>query len=1179
MLVDQLRTAANAAEAKIVPPAKADAKVDAPPPEPPLPAEFDAFKTKPHALVAAAAFLVLADDPNPSPARVKSFAKLLATQDPQIRFAEVLLIRRLAALADQTSLAPWSGERAALALQTARWLEDAASRPDVIAWAKPALDDAYRLRAGAEAVLFAPGYASPDEATARLRAAEAAARQLKQSADRLQAAKLTREHATLWLTGATSLVNSGTVNATDAMNLAEAVRKLNATLTPTKPLTAEEFAARVPEWDRLAAAVQFTQNTADSPLKADVLTALRKRAESPDARPVVLAELDAALSSPLVRAADRVALWNARSALGRRLCEVTLRKDATDDEALRDGLPRTLIPEPAGEEPYDPLLAQRRARWTIALLHAGSADAVFVKKVENELPQSVSNRDEFAERLRRVWVEEGPAKVSSGGPEAITLSGVLPATSATASLDQPATNPLMRERRELARRMWAWQSTRFEYESRDPADPTAAIMGSAFLSAAARSCAAAAGTGTSPYIEVTPTATPTLTVEKPTAELKLNLRAIGAPTSVKVRALSPSDEWLKPVPVTSAKLDPVRETALALPLAAGAKPVAHPTALGVLVETEVELGGETRTYHRRAPVSLRTLVNRVDLWVRTDPKATPEPLSEFRVRPNGVPVKYQLLLINPSPQPQKVIARLAGLNRETVPLTLEPNKPVPLVFASTAPPAPAVPPPAAGQPPKQDDGFRPVSDNTLSLELLDPTDKEIILQTFTVPVAVADPASYLRVSQVEFKPAGNKPNRLEATIVPGDIPGAAECSVKLVFPPQFKEGQVVFNEGLVVRDGSQSGSVSRAGKSLTLYTENLALSSPAGAKVLLTLSADGVERVFTYSATLPTLGETIRLQAVTNPRVRVKTAEFASGTVPLLVTLEVDNAPEGAKLELLVGTAADDNSPVVADRRVSFPTAREKVAKLRFDMKGESVELVGSLLDHTPTIGVESLTGKRVVEARLLAVNGDVIAKDRVPVTFDGAKPVITFEPPKRAAKGQPLAVKATCKPTVSGIKEVKFFVGKPNMNELPASPAPVSGVLFDAATNEWRGTLQMPDTKGIVVVGVRYTTESGLSDIAIEEIELLDAAELNKPKPGKITGKVVEGRLAQPGQVVFLYDLKLNKLKEATTKADGTFEFNDVMPGTYILYSEKQLTRRKAQEQVEVKPGEETKKDLELLL
>src|SRR5215510_8756752 len=71
MLVDQLRTAANAAEAKIVPPAKADAKVDAPPPEPPLPAEFDAFKTKPHALVAAAAFLVLADDPNPSPARVK----------------------------------------------------------------------------------------------------------------------------------------------------------------------------------------------------------------------------------------------------------------------------------------------------------------------------------------------------------------------------------------------------------------------------------------------------------------------------------------------------------------------------------------------------------------------------------------------------------------------------------------------------------------------------------------------------------------------------------------------------------------------------------------------------------------------------------------------------------------------------------------------------------------------------------------------------------------------------------------------------------------------------------------------------------------------------------------------------------------------------------------------------
>ncbi len=539
------------------------------------------------------------------------------------------------------------------------------------------------------------------------------------------------------------------------------------------------------------------------------------------------------------------------------------------------------------------------------------------------------------------------------------------------------------------------------------------------------------------------------------------------------------------------------------------------------------------------------------------------------MRPNGQPVAYQLVLFNPSPLPQKVIARLVGQNRDTLPLVLEPGKPVPLVFASTAAPIPAKPQ-AAGA--NLDDGFALLNDNALSLELLDPDDKESVLQTFVLPVVVSDPATYLRISDAVFTPAADgKLNRLSVTVVPGDIPGSAACPVKMTFPPKA-------NPGLLVRDGSQAGSVANAGKPVTLYAENIAFPAPVGAKVTVTLSADGVERVFTHFAMLPTLGETIRLQPVTNPRVRVKAVDYAPGTEPLPVTLEVDNPPEGAKLELLVGTAPDDKSPVVADLALPIATARAKVAKMRFDPKGEGFELAGTLTDHKPVLPVELLTGKRAIEARLLAPDGELLAKHRVSVTFDGRAPDVEFEVPPKAAKGQPLAVKAVCGPTIAGVDTVKFFVGKPDVKgELPASPTPLPGVPID--TSEWRATLQMPDTKGIVVVGVKFTTKAGRDTIQTREVELLDAMELNKPAPGKIAGKLTENRIVQPAATVFLYDAKGNPLAKVTTKADGTFEFKELPPGAYFLFSEKDSTNRRVKEQVDVKPGETTTKELELLL
>ena len=72
---------------------------------------------------------------------------------------------------------------------------------------------------------------------------------------------------------------------------------------------------------------------------------------------------------------------------------------------------------------------------------------------------------------------------------------------------------------------------------------------------------------------------------------------------------------------------------------------------------------------------------------------------------------------------------------------------------------------------------------------------------------------------------------------------------------------------------------------------------------------------------------------------RINAPEYARGDKPLPVTLEVDSAPEVAKLELLVGTAPNDRSPVVADLTLPIATARAKVARYRFDPPGRVRQL------------------------------------------------------------------------------------------------------------------------------------------------------------------------------------------------------------------------------------------------
>jgi hypothetical protein len=1187
-ILNELRAAARQFDTR--PPAPTPGPGEKPAAEPPVPAEFEPFKAKPHPLVAAAAFLVLAEDPAPSATRVKGLNQLLSLQSPLPKFAETVLIRRLANLATTPGFA-WSAERAALALQTARAFEDAAAQPGVHTLARLAIDTAYGLRADAEAVLFSPGYAPVEEASRRLRLAEAAARKLRDAADQFLAAKVTWESAVETLAAATPLVNARTVDLAAGERLAPAVRRLGELLAPPRQeftvrqvgaflvpvLTPDSygvdtFASLASELERETGSVRAALGEFTRPLQAAALAKLRTQAETNDAGPPVVKELDSLLASPLLAVSDRASLWNLRAGITRRLATDAYRKDTTEREAIRKELARPPVANPreVGTTPAaESEAVTRQTKWTLALLRAGGLDEVAITALEAEFTKLASNPVALADRLRRLWMEEIPLQTMKPEPPPVCLTRLLPVSPAAAFLDQPARNPDTELYTVAVRRMWVWQAQRFAYEAGEADTADGSYQ---FASAAARVCALVTRTDPVGLLAIEPANAPKLTPERPTADLHLNLRLTGnVQPPVRVSALSPATGWLKVTPPTEASPPPLREYPLTLMVSAGDNPVAFPEARGVLIEATAG----SRTYHRRVPVSLDDISSLLHLLIRT-PGQVPTFAREIKLRPDGHPYPYQLLLANPTPRDRKVIVKLVGLNRE-MEVSVQAKKSVPLVFPAppaVAPPLPPVAPQPGQAPPPPDLGI-PVPGDELKLELLNPANRDDVLQTLRVPVSVANPADYLRVTEPVFLPAtGTKKNRLSITVVPGEIPPGGPCTVRLGFPEDR-------NPELVVRDGSLIGPVSRGGPSLVLYAENLFLPGPGATRVWVTVDADGVERVLTYTASLPSLGETVRLTPVGEPRVYVKVAPVATGTAPLPVTLEVDNAPPGATLELLVGTAKDDSSPVIADLTHPVPTAKDIVARLNFDPKGETFLLTGSIKDHETKLSVKRLVGKRVLEARLLDRNGKELASHRVNVIFDGTPPrnVRFLDLPPKARKDQPLAVRATCDPTISGIKEVKFFIGKPQGESPPATPPPVAGRLFDERANEWRGAIPVEGQKGAVLVGVQFVTNAGLAAIATQEVELVDAAELNKPEPGSITGKLVEGTRPQGGIVVYLSVDKKTEKAKVTTKPDGTFTFEGLAPGTYYLLALKDSTGREAKQEVVVKAGEPTNLTLELLL
>lgn len=655
----------------------------------------------------------------------------------------------------------------------------------------------------------------------------------------------------------------------------------------------------------------------------------------------------------------------------------------------------------------------------------------------------------------------------------------------------------------------------------------------------------------------------TLTPAKRSATTSVSARLIGSEQSISaaVEVLSPSVDWVISPTVGLVELSPVRAVIAERVLAVGQNPEKHPTLRGVLVRSEV--GG--RVFFKRVSVDASSLANRLDLLVATGSDSPALPATSLRVRPNGQPAKFNLILSNPTTAPQTVVVQLANPIRETATITLGAGEKLPLAFPLPVVPA-ATPQAAAPTPTPAVSGSEYVpAPAEFVVNLLDTKTREV-RQSFTLPVRVTEPSELLDVREVLFTPVSGE---LTATIGERVTFGGGDMPVSLTFPEDR-------NPRMTVTDGKLSGTFIPGQGTLKLYTKHLKFEPTTGRTVTLAVTADGIERAFTFAG--EAAGEAVvRFQPLATPRVRIRCDEFATGTAPLSVKLEADHAPPTATVEVAIGT--ETNGKFVADFTQRSIPAKARSLGVAFDPKG-GLSLKATVADPEPKLPVDKLVGTRVILARLLDANGKELACNRRVVVFDGRRPqgVRFVSPPVRVPADKPLTVKATCDLPVSGVKEAHFFVGKP-VNDAPPPTATLIAAKPTDGRNEWAATIPLDGVKGPLNVSVRFTSKAGLVGFDTVTVERVDAAELSKPAPAVVKGKVVEGTLPQPGLTVVLLDDKGKEKAKAKTKDDGSFAFGDLPAGKYTLFVEKTTTGRVKRLPVELAAGEEKAVELGLLL
>ncbi|MFO0965756.1 MAG: carboxypeptidase-like regulatory domain-containing protein [Gemmataceae bacterium] len=323
--------------------------------------------------------------------------------------------------------------------------------------------------------------------------------------------------------------------------------------------------------------------------------------------------------------------------------------------------------------------------------------------------------------------------------------------------------------------------------------------------------------------------------------------------------------------------------------------------------------------------------------------------------------------------------------------------------------------------------------------------------------------------------------------------------------------------------------------------------------------------------------ESSRLES--RPAVRIPTPAYAISAPGFGFAVEVDNPPAGATLD--IGICRLEDGKLQADDVRRFPTPRQRRIGFWPRGPGGSLLLEAAIDDHHVSFDTSLIRGKRVLRARLLDEGGREILQTLQPILFDATAPsaVRFVDAPARARRGAATKLAVQALDPESGIRAVKFFVGKPQDEKPPRDAAMTTADPTAADPNLWTATLPLPeDGKGPTPITAHVINNAGLARFETVMVDCIDVDPATIG-PARLRGKITEGDRPQAGMEVLLLD-EMNREKARTrTKADGSYEFDKLEPGRYKVYSLKPETRRRALVPVRIGPNETKTVDLPLAL